>query len=90
VSTVEERLAALEERVGMEAGLRAAGDSDLASLSLKLSAQHHLIQALSITQSEHTGEFTKIHTKLDTIVNLLTTLIERGDGHDSDDNRGAR
>jgi len=85
VSTVEERLTALEERVGMEAGLRAAGDNDLASLSLKMSAQHHLIQALSITQSEHTGEFSKIHTKLDTIVNLLTTLIEREDDHGGTD-----
>ena len=30
-------------------------DSGLPSINAKLAAQHHLIQALSITQAEHTG-----------------------------------
>lgn len=70
-----DRVAALEERLGVESGLRASMDSDLSSINAKLAAQHHLIQALSITQAEHTGEFAKLHTKLDHIVALLERLI---------------
>lgn len=46
-------LAALQEQVNMEAGLRASADRDLASASSTLRAQHHTIQALAITSSEH-------------------------------------
>ena len=59
----------------MESGLRASMDGDLSSINARLSAQHHLIQALSITQGEHTGEFGKLNTKLDHIVALLERLI---------------
>jgi hypothetical protein len=69
------RVAALEERLGVESGLRASMDGDLSSINAKLAAQHHLIQALSITQGEHTGEFAKLNTKLDHIVLLLERLI---------------
>jgi len=61
---LERRVAALEERVGMEAGLRASVDRDLADLGSKIRATHHLVQALAITQSEHTN-------KLDHIIAIL-------------------
>ena len=46
---LEQRVAAIEERLQMEAGLRATGDRDLASTTAQPRAQTHLAQALSIT-----------------------------------------
>jgi hypothetical protein len=54
IEELERRLAALEECLGMEAGLRASQDRDLASLAAGQRAANHLLQALSITQGEHT------------------------------------
>ena len=53
-SGLEERVTAIEERLRTESGLRAAGDRDLGEMAQTVRAQHHLIQALSITQSQHT------------------------------------
>lgn len=90
MASIEERLAALEERLGMESGLRASMDTDLASINSKLSAQHHLIQALSITQGEHTGTLAQVretqveHTaSLRQIIDMLETLI-RGNSEEGD------
>jgi chromosome segregation ATPase len=91
VTALEAQLAALTEKVSMESGLRAAVDTDLSGVNTKLSAANHLIQALSITQSDHTQELQRIHQKLDqhtaafasvqtqltTIVTLLQTLIDQ-------------
>jgi phage shock protein A len=90
---IEQRLARLEERVDMEAGLRASGDRDLADLRIAVRGQHRMLQALADTQSEHTtalaaiGEHVERHdraleaanTKLDQVIGMLGTLIERGD-----------
>jgi chromosome segregation ATPase len=65
VTALETQLAALTEKVSMESGLRAAVDTDLSGVNTKLSATNHLIQALSITQSDHTQELQRIHQKLD-------------------------
>lgn len=85
---LEERVAAIEERLGMEAGLRAAGDRDLSEMAQTVRAQHHLIQALSITQSQH-GELLRTQgeaiatlqrehgAKLDQIITMLGHLIDR-------------
>jgi chromosome segregation ATPase len=54
-SDLEARLAAVEERLGMESGLRASVDRDLGAVAQRLSAANHLIQALAITQAEHTA-----------------------------------
>lgn len=95
MASIEERLAALEERLGMESGLRASMDSDLASINSKLSAQHHLIQALSITQADHTETLRHITETLTEhshalqelrdgqheIIGLLNTLIQ-GNGEE--------
>lgn len=88
---LEERVAALEERMDMEAGLRASADRDLASLTANMRAQTHLLQALAITQSEH-GELLRQHgetlaehsaamarveTGVEQIIGLLDRLIDR-------------
>jgi hypothetical protein len=70
------RVAALEERLGVESGLRASGDRDLSDVMQVLQAQRHLIQAISITQSEHTTKFERVEARLDLIVRLLTQLID--------------
>jgi hypothetical protein len=85
---LEQRVAAIEEQLGMESGLRAAGDRDLGDIVQTVRAQHHLIQALSITQSQH-GELLARHgdaidtlrrehgAKLDQIVTMLSQLIDQ-------------
>ncbi|GGL17876.1 hypothetical protein [Mangrovihabitans endophyticus] len=88
---LEERVAAIEERLRMESGLRASGDRDLGDMAQTVRAQHHLIQALSITQSQHTellhaqGDaieaLRREHTaKLDQIITMLTSLIDQPGG----------
>lgn len=52
--TFEERLRAVEERMDMESGLRASIDRDLSNLSLRLDSANTLIQAVALTQSQHT------------------------------------
>ncbi len=88
---LEKRVAALEERVGMESGLRASADRDLSSISQTLSAQRHLIQALSITQSEHTDtlrdhteSLALAHRKLDQIIGLLNVVIAKDNPNQHD------
>lgn len=85
---LEHRIAALEQRLGMEAGLRASMDADLASINSKLEAQRHLLQALSITQADHTetlrqhtGTLRELKDGQREIIGLLNTLIQ---GNDSD------
>lgn len=48
------RVAAIDEQLRLEAGLRAATDRDLSDTTQTVRAQHLLVQALSITQSQHT------------------------------------
>lgn len=51
---LEQRVEALERRVAEEAELRAAVDRDLADQGATIRATHHLVQALAITQGQHT------------------------------------
>jgi len=88
---LERRVTALEERLDMEAGLRAGGDCDPGDIAQTLRAQQHTIQALAVTQSQHTqklDQHTELlnqhelslnapHGKLDQIVGRLTHLIDR-------------
>ena len=59
----EERLTALEERMDMESGLRASIDRDLSALAQGQRAMNHMLQALAITQSEHTQAL-ELHTRM--------------------------
>ncbi len=49
LTDLQRRVAALEERLQMEAGLRAGGDRELSDMGQTLRAQQHTIQALAIT-----------------------------------------
>ena len=79
---LERRIAALEGRIGVEAGLRASGDRDLADMAQTLRAQRSTIQALAITQSQHNEKLdrhqdslTAAHGKLDRIIGMLHRLL---------------
>lgn len=83
--SLEERVAAIEERLGMEAGLRAAGDRDLADMAATLRSLRALIQAVAITQSEHTQildrhaeRLTRIESGVSQILTLLNRLTDEG------------
>jgi|SRR5580698_4096035 hypothetical protein len=60
----DQRLDELESRVGAEAGLRAMMDHDLATLNKKLNANTSLLQALRITQGDHTRMLTRMETDI--------------------------
>jgi hypothetical protein len=88
---LELRVTALEERLQMEAGLRAAGDRDLSSTAQSLRAQTHLIQALSITQAEHTNTLRELGEAVVTLrqdhgakLNQIITMLDRLLNHDGD------
>ncbi len=55
------RIAAVEARLDMEAGLRASVDRDVADHGAAIRATHHLVRSLAITQGEHTQTFAR-HT----------------------------
>jgi uncharacterized coiled-coil protein SlyX len=74
---MHERLEALESRVELEAGLRASVDRDLATIAQRQSAANHLIQALAITQAEHTQTLAE-HTQ--TLAELMQGLAELAQG----------
>jgi hypothetical protein len=92
------RLAALEERVDQEAGLRASGDRDLADMAQTLRAHQMSIQALSITQAQHNDllrdqartlerhgqALVASHDKLDLIIGMLTSLSGNDGGGTGD------
>jgi hypothetical protein len=73
--TLEERVAALEQRLGMEADARASADRDLSDITTVLRAQRHLVQALSITQGEHTETLTQHSESLSRIESGVTRIL---------------
>lgn len=82
---LERRIAAIEDQLGVEAGLRASGDRDLGDIAQTLRAQQHTIQALAITQSQHNEKLdrhqdslTAAHGKLDRIIAMLDRLLNTG------------
>jgi septal ring factor EnvC (AmiA/AmiB activator) len=60
---IRQQLAALTERVDGIEGLRAM-DRDLANLKQRMDAQDFLLQALHVTQSNHTQRLTRIEAAL--------------------------
>lgn len=99
MASLEERVSAIEQRLGVEAQARASMDDDLTSINTKLTAQHHLLQALAATQGDHTRQLAKHseqlgriegaqagHTAaLGQIITMLGRLIERdGDASPAD------
>lgn len=94
---LDRRLAAVEERLGLEAGLRASQDRDLASLKTELRSANNLLQALALTQSDQTRMLTgleatgadhgerlgRIDEGMRQIIALLNHLIEQGGPSDA-------
>jgi archaellum component FlaC len=68
---VRHQLAALSARVDAIEGLRAMMDRDLADIKQRMDAQDHLLQALHITQANHTQRLTRIEERLDRIEDTL-------------------
>jgi hypothetical protein len=93
MASLEERIAAIEDRLGMESGLRASQDRDLADLKTGLRAVNNLLQALALTQADQSRDLAEIVTAqvdqgerlirleggVQQIIALLNQLIERGD-----------
>lgn len=80
---LERRIAAVEDRLGVQSGLRASGDRDLADMAQTLRAQQHTVQALAITQSQHNEKLDRheeslhaAHGKLDRIIAMLDRLLD--------------
>jgi hypothetical protein len=77
---MESRLGTLETKVETEAHLRAAMDKDMGTLSAKFGVQEKLIQAISLTQSDHT-KLLRDHTerleKLEVGQEELKTKLDR-------------
>jgi predicted nucleic acid-binding Zn-ribbon protein len=82
---VRQQVTALTARVDAVEGLRAMMDRDLADIKQRMDAQDHLLQALHITQSNHTQRLTRIEdtlsrvetefrSKLDMIIAMLGRL----------------
>jgi septal ring factor EnvC (AmiA/AmiB activator) len=61
---VRHQLAALTTRVDAIEGLRAMMDRDLADIKQRMDAQDLLLQALHVTQSNHTQRLTRIEESL--------------------------
>ena len=88
---VQQQLAALAGRVDGIEGLRTMMDRDLADLKQRMDAQDLLLQALHVTQSNHTQRLTRIEDSLgrveadfrgnlDTIVVMLDRIVPPGEG----------
>ena len=91
IDKLRQQLAAPTARVDGIEGLRAMMDRDLADLKQRMDAQDLLLQALHVTQSNHTQRLTRIEDtlgrietefrgKLDTIISMLAHLVPPAEG----------
>jgi hypothetical protein len=77
---VRRHLAAPTERVDGIEGLRAMMDRDLADLKQRMDAQDLLLQALHVTQSNHTQRLTRIEdglARVDAALGKVDTVLGR-------------
>ena len=93
VTALEQQLAALGERLAMEAGLAAGRDRDLSDLTVTIRSHTAMLQAVQERQGTHRMQLGEITDKLAAhdrrfddldaglirITGLLTTLIEKGE-----------
>ncbi|EXG80064.1 hypothetical protein [Cryptosporangium arvum] len=63
-TALERRVSVLEERMDVESGFRIGIERDLDKITQRQVAQGQLLQALALTQSEHTERLSRIETKL--------------------------
>ena len=74
---LRQQLAALTARVEAIEGLRAMMDRDLADIKQRMDAQDHLLQALHITQANHTQRLSRIEDQLTRVEERLTRVEQR-------------
>ena len=74
LAELEQRVAALEERLEMEGGLRAATDRDLGDMAQTLRAQQHSIQALAITEAQHNSAIREVSGRVDRLTGAVEEL----------------
>jgi chromosome segregation ATPase len=73
---LEGRVAQLESKVELEAGLRADMDKELGTISVKLNAHQQSLNALQEVQGDHTRRLTRIEEDLSTVKEDLSTVKE--------------
>lgn len=73
----EQRITAIEERLELEAGLRASVDRDLGDMAQTLRGQQSAIQALAITQSQHNEKLDRFEEKLGRQLDRLEEKLGR-------------
>jgi chromosome segregation ATPase len=71
------RLTTLEETIKTEANLRAAMDQDISDIKIEQRAQRGLLQAVAVTQSEHTARLTAIEGRVGIIETRLGNVESR-------------
>lgn len=76
VAMLEQQLAALSDRVTMEAGLAAARDRDLSNLTVTVNSHTAMLQAVQERQAEHTERFNEVDRRF-TEVDRRFTAIDR-------------
>ena len=74
---LEGRMTQLEAKVELEAGLRAAMDRELGTISAKLNAHQQSLNALQAVQSDHTKRLTRIEDRLTGVQDRLTGVQDR-------------
>ena len=76
---LDQRLTAVEERLDEQSGLRASQDRDLSAIAEGVRAHHGAIQALGITQSEHTQKLDQLNGKVDHLTGRVDQLASTAD-----------
>ncbi|MCU7728748.1 hypothetical protein ODJ79_33980 [Actinoplanes sp. KI2] len=76
----ERRLTVVEERLDQEAGLRASQDRDLAAIAEGVRVQGRLIQALAVTQSEHTRSLAQLTDSVNEVNGKIDEVNGKIDG----------
>ena len=71
------RLTTVEETIKTEATLRAAMDRDISDIKTEQRAQRGLMQAIAVTQSEHTTRLTAVEGRLGNVESRLGNVESR-------------
>jgi chromosome segregation ATPase len=81
---LEGRMTQLEAKVELEAGLRAAMDRELGTISAKLNAHQQSLNALQAVQGDHTRRLTRIEDRLTGVEGRLTGVEGRLENVETD------
>ena len=71
---IETRVGTLEETARTEARLRAAMDFDMGKMQAEFRAQRSMLQALHVTQQDHTRRITGVEDRLTGVEDRLTKV----------------